>query len=278
MLRPTLFTLYITAFLTPPALAQDAPYGDKLPLWEIGVFGLGVTQPAFPGSDDRAGQVLALPYVIYRGKYLRADRGSIGVRAIKTPRMEADLGFAASLGSNSSDSEARRGMADLGTMVEFGPRLKINLGDMATDRTDSRIVLPLRGVFDITDHFRSRGISFEPQWVTDTRLPGDWLISTSLGALFGDQKLNDTFYSVTPSEATSTRPSYAARSGLIALRVGLIASHSFTPDIKLYNYLRLDSVADAANRDSPLVRRNGGLTVGVGIAWTLGRSARSAND
>jgi MipA family protein len=276
----TIAALSLTAFFVASAVAQDTPASaaTTLPLWEVGIFPFGVAQPAYPGAEDRASQVLALPYIIYRGKYLRADRGSIGVRAIKTPRMEADIGFSASLGSSSSDSEARQGMADLGTMVEFGPRLKINLGDISNGQSDSRILLPLRGVFDITDHFHARGISFEPQWVMDTHLPRNWLISTNLGVLFGDKKLTDTFYGVAPGEATPTRASYTARSGLIALRAGLIASHSFTPDVKLYNYLRLDSVAGAANHDSPLVRRDSGWTVGIAIAWTLARSERNAND
>ena len=43
--------------------------------------------------------MFGLPFVIYRGEYLRIDRGTVGVRAIKTPRTEVDVGFAASLGS-----------------------------------------------------------------------------------------------------------------------------------------------------------------------------------
>ena len=116
----------------------------------------------------------------------------------------------------------------------------------------------------------------EPQWVTDTRLPKRWFISTNLGAMFGDHKLAGTFYGVASGEATPTRASYTAKPGLIALRAGLFASHTLTPDVRLFGILRLESLAGAANRDSPLVRRKGGWSAGIGLAWALARSERSA--
>ena len=286
----TLIAVAGICFLATSALAQDVPAQDvpaqvtpvsiplKLPLWEAGLFGLGITQPAYPGAEDRASRALGLPYLFYRGKYLRADRDSVGVRALKTPRIEADVGFAASLGSHSSDIAARRGMADLGTMIEFGPRLKVNLGDVSADRSDSRLQFPLREVIDVSHGFRSLGIAFEPEWVTGTRLPNRWFISTNLGAMFGDGKLAGTFYGVAPGEATPTRASYTAKGGLIALRAGLLASHTLTPDVRLFYFMRFESLAGAANRDSPQVRRDVGWSAGIGFAWTLARSKDSAID
>lgn len=285
MPRTSLMAVAAICFLATSALAQDAPAqatpvsaAPRLPLWEAGLFGLGFTQPAYPGADEHTSRALGLPYAIYRGEYLRADRGSVGVRALKTSRIELDVGFSASLGSNSSDIAARRGMANLGTMIEFGPRLKVNLGEVSAGRSDSRLQFPLREVIDVSHGFRSRGVAFEPEWVTGTRLPNRWFISTSLGAMFGDGNLAGTFYGVAPSEATPTRPSYTARGGLIALRAGLLASHSLTPDVRLFYIIRLESLAGAANRDSPLVQRNVGWSAGIGFAWALARSEQSAND
>jgi outer membrane protein len=260
--------------------AQATPPGPPpgLPRWEAGLFGIAITQPAYSGSEERVSRALGLPYLIYRGKYLRAERGSVGLRALKTPRTEVDVGLAASLGSHSSDIAARQGMADLGTMIEFGPRLKIKLGDIANGRSHSRLQFPLREVIDISNGFVSRGIAFEPEWVTDTRLPGHWFVSTSLGAIFGDTQLCDTYYGVAPGEATVTRNSYTARSGLIALRAGLVAAHMLTPDVRMFYIFRIESLAGAVNRDSPLVRRNVGWGAGIGISWALGRSEQSTNE
>ncbi|MES1982445.1 MAG: MipA/OmpV family protein [Pseudomonadota bacterium] len=280
-----LFSLLTAGLLSSAALAQETPLEvipelntPRLPLWEAGVFGVGMAQTAYPGADQRVNRVLLLPYVLYRGAYLRTDQGTISVRAIKNPRTEVDVGFAASLGSNSSAIEARRGMADIGTLVEMGPRLRINLGDIESGRSTSRILLPLRGVFDLNDRLHGRGIAFEPQWVREQRLTERWLITTNLGALFGDAKLGDTFYGVAQDEATPARPSYQARGGLIALRSGVMVSHPLTADVKLVTFVQLESVAGAANRDSPLVRRNSGWTAGVGLSWIFARSDRRAND
>lgn len=290
MPRPILTALAVMCLFSTSALAEDvqAPESQaqitpasappKLPLWEAGLFGLGATQPAYPGAEDHTNRALALPYLIWRGEYLRADRGTVGLRALKTPRVELDVGFAASLGSHSSDIAVRRGMADLGTMIEFGPRLKVNLGDVSSGQGDSRLQFPLREVIDVSHGFRSRGIAFEPEWVTGKRLPGRWFISTNLGAIFGDATLADTFYGVAPAEVTPTRASYTAKSGLIALRAGLLASQTLTPDVRVFYILRFESLAGAANRDSPLVRRDTGWSAGIGLAWTLARSEQSARD
>jgi len=293
MLRSTLVVIAAIAIMlavTRFSLAQEQP-GSKtaqpgktgqcmprLPLWEAGVFGAAYSQPSYPGADERANLALALPFVVYRGEHLRVDRSTVGVRAKMSRRTELDLGFAATLGSRAADSDARRGMDDLGTLLEFGPRLKIYLGDVSDGRSDSRIQLAVRSVFDANDHLSDRGIAVEPQWVKDMQPASDCLVTANLGAVFGDKKLADTFYRVAPGQATSTRPAYEARSGLISLSASLFASRLLTPDARLFSYLRFDSLAGAANYGSPLVRRNNGWSAGLGIAWTLAYSGRYAKD
>ncbi len=254
------------------------PGRPGLPLWEAGLLGTGITHPAYPGADEHTNLLLPLPYMIYRGEFLRIERSNVGVRAIKTPRTELDIGFAAAPGSRAADVEARRGMDDLGVLLEFGPRLKINLGEEGEHRRGSRIQLAARGVFDVTNYLKYHGIAFEPQWVKDVLLQEQWFTSFSLGAVYGEQKLVDTFYRVAPSEATPLRPAYEAKVGLIALRAGAFATRLLNPDVRFFSYLRLDSVQGAANQDSPLVKRDYGWSAGIGLAWTLAVSERVAKD
>ncbi len=258
----------------PEALPERPP----LPRWEAGVVSFGATQPAYPGADTATRRALVLPYLVYRGEYLRSDRGGVGVRAVKTARFELDVGFAGSLGSNAADVPARRGMANLGVLVEMGPQLKINLNDVADGPGSSRIELPLRGVFDLNDHLRLRGLAFEPQWTTSTRLPARWVASFNVGGVWGNRKLASTFYDVAPNEARFDRPAYAARGGLISLRAGLSLSRPLGRDLRLFTFVRQESLAGAANRDSPLVRRHSGTSAGVGLTWTLLRSSQMAAD
>lgn len=242
--------------------AMTEPVAPRLPLWEAGVFGAGYTQPAYPGAEERSNLLLGLPFAIYRGKYLRVDRGTVGVRAIKTPRTEVDIGFAASLGSRADNIEARHGMDDLGTLLEFGPRLKVNLGEVVEGESDSHIQFAARVVMDANDHLNYRGIAFEPQWVKDMRLENGWNTSLNLGAVFGDQKLVDTFYRVAPSEATSTRPSYDARSGLITLRASLFASRLINPDVR---FLATCALTRLQGQPTTIVRWCAAITAGLPV-------------
>ncbi len=255
----------------------QAPAQPAQPLWELGVFGLGVSQQAYPGSDTQVRRGLALPYLVYRGRFLRADGDTAGLRAIKTPRFELDIGVAGAFGSASRDVDARRGMPDLGTLVEFGPRLKWHLGE-APGGGRWRLDLPLRGVFDLSDGAAHRGMAFEPELQFQRRTRGGLAYSASVGAILADRRLADTFYTVAPAFAAPGRPAYAARSGLLAWRLGASASYGLTPDLRLFGFGRIDSVAGGANDDSPLVRRTTGATVGVGLAYTWMRSSRSASD
>ncbi len=94
------------------------------------------------------------------GKFFRADQGNVGLRAIKTDTVEVDVGFGGAFGSNSNDIDARKGLPDLGALVEFGPRVKWKLGE-ASDTGRLRAEVALRGVFDLTDGFRDKGLTLE---------------------------------------------------------------------------------------------------------------------
>lgn len=264
----------LSVFLVEAVLAQErgAP-----PLWEIGAFAIGVSQQAYPGSDTQVSRALALPYLIYRGEVLRADRGVAGLRALKTDRFELDVGFAGAFGSRASEVPARQGMPNLGTLVEFGPRLNWKLGDPAEARSSMgrwRLELPLRGVFDLSDEFRHRGMSFEPELIFERRSQGGLNYSASAGAIFGDQRLTDTFYGVPAALANATRPAYSAAAGLIAWRLGTSVSYTLSRDWRVFGFARLDSISGAANADSPLVKRTLAGTTGIGVSWTWMRSGQ----
>ncbi len=261
------------------ALVQEstASAGTAPPLWEVGGFALGVSQQAYPGSDQQVKRALALPYFIYRGEFFRADRDTVGLRAFKTPEFELDVGLAGAFGSNADELEARRGMRKLGTLVELGPRLKWNLGD-APAGGRWRAEFPLRAVFDLSDKAAHRGLSFEPKLVFDGKPIDGWRYSASVSAIVADRKLARTFYEVTPAEATAQRSAYAAQSGLVAWRLSTAVSRSLSPDWRLFGFARLDTVAGAANEASPLVRQKTGASVGVGVTYTWMRSEQRARD
>jgi len=261
--------------LAAPAFAQSADE-RSLPLWEAGVGAFGVTTPAYPGADDRNGRVLALPFLLYRGEVLRADQSGVGARLFRSDKVEFDIGLAGALPSDSDDVEAREGMPDLGTLFEFGPRLKIKLADLSpTSRL--RAELPLRAVIEARGGLRRQGWTFEPRLAYELRAPrAPWAFEASASVVFGDQRLNRYFYEVASQYATTSRPAYQADAGLVLARLGLFATRQMNPDLRLFGFVRYESYAGSANRDSPLHQQNSGASAGIGFAWTLARSSRRA--
>jgi MipA family protein len=253
-----------------------APTASSLPLWELGVIGLGVSQQAYPGSDNQVNRLLFVPSFIYRGKFFRSDRETAGFRAINTPKFELDVGVAASFGSKSDDITARKGMPNIGILVEAGPRLKWNLGSAVGGKW--RLDLPVRGVFDLNDRGGYRGVAVEPAIVYSGNINNNWSYSGSLGAILGDKKLVSTLYGVDQQFALASRPAFDARSGLIATRLTASVSGRLSRDWRVFGFARLSSVAGAANEESPLVRKTNGASVGIGLSYTWLRSSEKAND
>lgn len=284
LVRKTLLVLSSACLASPVALAQNqnggASDGDgegRKPLWEVGAVGVGVSQLAYPGADQQVRRGVVVPYVIYRGEVLRADRDTAGLRAFRSEDFEIDVSFSGAFGSSSDKIEARRGMPNLGTLIEFGPRLRWKLGD-GPGGGSWRLDVPLRGVFDLSDRAAHRGMSLEPEVHFRRESTTGWTYSMSFGAIFADQRLADTFYEVAPRYATSDRPAYDARPGLVAWRLGSTVSRKLGPDWRVFGFARLDHLAGAANRESPLVRRDGGVTAGFGVAYTWLRSGTLVED
>lgn len=252
---------------------------EAQPLWEAGVFVGAAAQPAYPGAEDHTRRAAVLPFFVYRGPLLRVDDDGAALRALRTPRFELNVGVAGALGSAADEVDARAGMPDLGLLIEAGPRLVWNLIEpRAAGRAPWRLEVPLRAVLEIDGGVRYRGLAFAPELVHERRLAAGWNAGLRFGPVFGNEGLADLFYQVDPVHATATRPAYDARGGLIAWRAGASLQRSLGRDLSIFGFVRLESVAGAANRNSPLVRRDSGVAGGVGLVWTLARSTRPATD
>ena len=260
--------------------AQTEPdvEGVQKPLWEAGIAGFGLTGPAYPGADDDVGRALVLPWFIYRGPVWRAAGGTLGARVAKTAFAEFDIGLGGALRASSDDVKVRDGMPDLGFLLEFGPRAKLNLARPSPDSV-VRLELPLRGVFEFNSGVHYRGLAFEPKLTYDKRdLGRGWGVSGSLGLIYGDQTFNQYLYGVPSQYATSSRSAYTAKAGLITPRTQLTLSHRLNEDVRMFAFSRTDFAGKGANSSSPLHLQNRGTSVGLGLIWTLGRSSQLVND
>mgnify|MGYP003945993761 CR=1 FL=1 len=266
-----------TAADTAGATAPTRPR-EPLPLWEIGAVAIAAYQPAYPGSDQDFTRLHILPFGIYRGSVLHVEGNGIGVRALRTPRWEWDISGSGSFGSSANKVDARRGMPGIGTLVELGPAVKVNLGDLVDARREPRLTqleLPVRAVFDVNDDFASRGWSFEPRLSHTAWTGRSFRLVLSAGALFGDHKLNHLYYGVDAPYATAERPAYAARAGLIATRLNASLRHRISPTLRLQYFAQFETVRGAANEASPLVRSKQDVGAGVSLIWGIWHSAEA---
>jgi outer membrane protein len=254
---------------------------EPLPLWEIGAVAIAAYQPAYPGSDQDLARVRILPFGIYRGSLIRADGNGIGLRAFRSPRFEWDVSGSGSFGSSANKVRVRQGMPSIGTLVEIGPALKVNLGDLVSDKREPRLTqleLPVRAVFDVSDSFSHHGWTFEPRLSHVAWTGPTFALVVSASTLFGDRSLNHLYYGVDTPYATADRPAYDAKAGLIASRLNGSLRHRINSTLRLQYFAQLETVRGAANEASPLVRSKQDAGIGISLIWGVWHSAESGTE
>jgi outer membrane protein len=256
----------------PGATEKPAGKNAPLPLWEVGLYSIAGWQPAYPGSDQNLTSSQILPYGVYRGSILRLEGGGVGVRAFRTPRFEWDVSASGSFGSPSNRVHARVGMPDIGTLVQLGPALLVNLGDLGDpdrDPRQTRLEFPVRAVFDAYDNLKYRGWAFEPRFTHNAWQNATTSVGVSASLLFGSRAINDIFYGVAPAYATPQRPAYEARAGLINTVLSGYVLRRISPVLQMTFFANLSTVRGNANAASPLLlqQQNGG--VGLALSWAI---------
>jgi MipA family protein len=272
-LRQVLARLVITTV----ALLPGVTAAEQKPLWEAG---LGLTILDFPdyrGADERQTYVLPLPYLIYRGEFIQADRGGARGKFFRSDRMELDISLNGSIPVESSDNATRTGMPDLDPTVEIGPSLKVNLLRDRKRQVDVGLTLPARTVI-ATDfsHTRNVGWTFEPRVdvdLRDTWLGEGWNVGLGIGPMFADKRLHNYFFGVPAEFAMAGRPAYVADSGYGGMRALVAVSRRY-PSFWVGAFVRADTLAGSVVESSPLVRRKESYQVGFGVTWMLGQSVR----
>jgi outer membrane scaffolding protein for murein synthesis (MipA/OmpV family) len=243
------------------------------PLWELGLGVAGLSLPDYRGSDQRHAYVLPLPYIVYRGTWLKADRDGARALLFDSARVKVDISAAASTPTQSSDNDARQGMPDLHGTFELGPNLNITLARSRPARWKLDLRLPLRAGFSIERSPRFVGTTFEPNLNLDLGgVAGGWNVGLLTGPVFADRKQHSYFYGVDPAYATATRPAYQAHGGYGGWRALAASSRRFG-NAWVGAFLRYDQLRGATFDDSPLVRRRSALTFGFGVSWILATSS-----
>jgi MipA family protein len=250
---------------------------EEKPLWEAGLGVGGIVFQDYRGSDELKAYPIPLPYVVYRGKYLKADRDGVRGEVFNRDYAELSLSVNGSVPVDSDDNDARQGMPDLKPTLELGPSLDLHLWRSADANVTFDLVMPLRLPITIESSPEWIGWVFAPRFHVDIKNVAGftgWEFGAGMGPVFGDEKYHDYFYSVAPSYATTARPAYEAEAGYSGAHVLMSLSKRF-PKYWVGAYVRFDSLHGAAFDDSPLLKQNYAVSGGIGIAWMIGKSSRT---
>jgi outer membrane scaffolding protein for murein synthesis (MipA/OmpV family) len=257
------------------ALCAAAPLQAKQePLWE---FGLGVGAIGFEdyrGSDTSHAYPLPVPYLVYNGRFLKADRDGVRGTLFNQDRIELNLSF--NLTTPVRNDHERYGMPDLKSTVELGPALNVHLWRDAERRVKFDLRMPLRAAFTVQSSPKAIGWTFTPEFALDIADPfgyGGWNLGLLSGPLFADRRYQQYFYSVAPQYATASRPAYTADAGYAGTQFLTAVSKRY-PRFWVGAYARYDTLNGATFADSPLVERKSYWSAGFGFAWMLKRSSQ----
>lgn len=257
----------------------DASATEK-PLWELGIGMSALSFPDYRGSDETSLFAIPFPYVVYRGKFLKADRDGIRGAFIDNERVELNVSLGASVPVNSDDNRARQGMPDLQPTAEFGPSLDINLWRTGDRRYKLDLRLPVRAAVTVMGGVDDVGWEASPRLVLDiTDVAGlsGWDLGLLVGPIFGSERNHDYFYSVEPKYATAGRPAFNAKAGYGGSHLLVSVSKRF-PKLWLGAFARWDGLDGAVFVDSPLVVSKNYFAAGVGIAWVLKESSARVEE
>ena len=245
----------------------------KRPLWELGLGAGALILPDYRGSDHNQSYLSPLPYFIYRGTWLKADRDGTRALLFNSDRVELDMSLGATPPTRSREGTARTGMPKLPGTVEVGPNLNVLLMGSAQNRWRLEMRLPVRAAFTLQSEPRFVGTTFSPHLNLDIgQVAGGWNVGLLAGPLFADAKNHGFFYGVESPYVTATRNAYRAPGGYSGWRALAATSRRFG-SMWVGAFARYDQLSGAAFADSPLVRRSSAVTVGAGVAWFFASSS-----
>jgi len=248
-------------------------YADETPekKWELGV-GLGsVYGPDYRGSDEYRSFTSVIPYVVYRGKFIRSDREGVRAQFFSSDDIDFSLSATAYISPDSDENKRRENMPSLGSTIELGPSLNIRLtGDNL--RSGWQLQLPLRAVFAVGgDSNKMIGSVIQPQLVYQHKFPS-WNFRYRTSVMFGSNDYHDYYYSVDAKYATANRPEFNALSGYS----GFINEIALSRELKIAElttrvafFVRYDNLANVKFNSSPLFDSENVWRSGAAFIWVI---------
>ena len=272
-----MYKLFIFCLIFPTFVLSQ----EEKPLYEFGIFGGAFRAQHYPASDQFQDRYLAVPYMIYRGDFFKADEDGVRGEVFENKRLKLDMSLAAAFPANSEDNTARKGMDDLDWIAEFGPRLRYFIIPMEGRSYDLELALQLRMVYSTNFlNLIHRGVVFHPIIEFEQRefLHEKFRIYVRAGAIWGNEKINDYFYEVGTNDVTPERSRFNSQGGYIESHIDCGFAIDFTRRFTLFFGMQNNFYEEATNKNSPLhkARRNQGYA--LGLIWNVYKSDTLAKN
>ncbi|MBA3030630.1 MAG: MipA/OmpV family protein [Desulfobacteraceae bacterium] len=285
--RPFVIAIFLfTLVSTATAAESSAPpaTGKKtVPLWEVQLFVAGFHLPHYRGSKEYETYVVPVPYLEYRGDFLRINKDGVKGIFFRSEYFETDL---SAYGNPpvGDGSDARQGMEELDPLVELGPALKwYPKGRLPGMRFYGKAAV--RGVLSVdfpgslkTDY---QGIHGEISLVyADQALWGrsHWHSKVTLGTDWTDRDYNAYLYDVPERHVLPDRPAFRSGGGYGGVFLSGHLTRILTDRFSVSGYARWENCTGTAFKDSPLVETDNNFSLGAMVIWTPLRSKKQVDE
>lgn len=252
-------------------------HAEQKPLFEFGLGPGALVAPDYTGSDESRVYPGPIPYIVYRGKFLKADRDGVRTELFNRRYAELSISAGGSFPVDSDDNKARAGLPDLKPTLELGPALELHLWRSKNEKLKLDLDIPVRFPVTVESSPRSIGVVVGPRLsldVADFAGVEGWDFGASIGPNYADSKYHDYFYTVAPRFVTSNRPAFDADGGYSSSAILLALSKRY-PKYWVGAFLRYENLKGATYENSPLVKQQSAVVAGVGFAWIFARSKRT---
>ncbi len=210
--RSLLASLWSRAAACRRILSSPLSYAKEEPLWEFGLGAGAIAFEDYRGSDTTHAYPLPVPYIVYNGKFLKADRDGVRGTLFNQDWFEINLSFNLTTPvQQRSRAQRHAGPAFHGGGWDpplistcFAATIARSNSTCACRCAPRRRSNPRRA--SSVGHSRPR---LNLDLADPFGLPG-WNLGLLAGPLFADRRYHDYFYSVAPQYATPTRPEFQA--------------------------------------------------------------------
>lgn len=225
--------------------------------WQFGVGVASVTNvPIYIGAEETRSVIVPVPYITYTSEKLKIGQGGIVGRLFDSEKWLLSVSLSGAIPVNSDKTEARRGMADIDAIFEFGPSLKYYLWGRENSPDAAFFDLNIRQ--SRTIKLRNLKFTSSPAVVIRKQLATYWFggkvnIRGRLGWELVSDDYASEFYSVPDNAVTAERTAFHAQGGYAGYRANTSIRWQSGPHI-VSSFLALADIGGAQYVASPLVK------------------------